>query len=228
MNSRLFALRTNHHPPSSHDLITHLNLPFILDLSLVFYLYSNLFKELTSSFPSTSPTPPQAANSWRQRLREAPQGHQGMCCHSRHPFSFYPVANSVLQNPVTDHLPPNTYKISTSPPSLLFIPLTPLFPVPALSGDAKTTRLSKYLPTIPATHNIAVFVGAMARGRDDFADHVVDEKISISDYPLSASVACGKVRLSFSRQSSPRAQCSHLLHSSAAPWKSSGTSSKGR
>jgi rRNA small subunit pseudouridine methyltransferase Nep1 len=33
----------------------------------------------------------------------------------------------------------------------------------------------------------------MARGRDDFADHIVDEKISISDYPLSASVACGKV-----------------------------------
>jgi hypothetical protein len=34
----------------------------------------------------------------------------------------------------------------------------------------------------------------MARGRDDFADAIVDEKISISDYSLSASVACGKVR----------------------------------
>ena len=43
--------------------------------------------------------------------------------------------------------------------------------------------------------HITVFIGAMARGRDDFADHVVDEKVSISDYPLSASVACGKVRL---------------------------------
>lgn len=64
----------------------------------------------------------------------------------------------------------------------------------ALSGDAPTQRLSKYLPTVPATHNIAVFVGAMARGRDDFADAYVDEKISISDYSLSASVACGKVR----------------------------------
>jgi len=40
---------------------------------------------------------------------------------------------------------------------------------------------------------VAVFVGAMARGKDDFADAIVDEKISISDYPLSASVACGKV-----------------------------------
>jgi hypothetical protein len=64
----------------------------------------------------------------------------------------------------------------------------------ALSGDAPTVRLSKYLPTLPQTHSVAVFVGAMARGRDDFADAVVDEKISISDYSLSASVACGKVR----------------------------------
>jgi rRNA small subunit pseudouridine methyltransferase Nep1 len=36
----------------------------------------------------------------------------------------------------------------------------------------------------------------MARGRDDFADTIVDQKIGISDYSLSASVACGKVRWS--------------------------------
>ena len=74
----------------------------------------------------------------------------------------------------------------------LIVPLIMISP--ALSGDAPTVRLSKYLATLPETHSIAIFVGAMARGRDDFADHVVDEKISISDYPLSASVACGKVR----------------------------------
>ncbi|KAJ7484591.1 Alpha/beta knot methyltransferase [Mycena latifolia] len=79
----------------------------------------------------------------------------------------------VVKNPVTDHLPPNTIKLT-------------------LSGDAKTQRLSSYLPTLPQTHSIAVFVGAMARGRDDFADAYVDEKISISEYALSASVACGK------------------------------------
>jgi len=79
----------------------------------------------------------------------------------------------VIKNPVTDHLPPNTIKLT-------------------LSGDSPTIRLSRYLPTLPITHSIAVFVGAMARGKDDFADGVVDEKISISDYPLSASVACGK------------------------------------
>ncbi|OBZ66623.1 Ribosomal RNA small subunit methyltransferase NEP1 [Grifola frondosa] len=79
----------------------------------------------------------------------------------------------VIKNPVTDHLPANTIKLT-------------------LSGDAPTVRLSRYLPTLPQTHSIAVFVGAMARGRDDFADGLVDEKIGISDYPLSASVACGK------------------------------------
>ncbi|KDN48070.1 hypothetical protein RSAG8_03086, partial [Rhizoctonia solani AG-8 WAC10335] len=79
----------------------------------------------------------------------------------------------VIKNPVTDHFPANTHKIT-------------------LSGDSQTVKLSKYLPTLPETHSIAVFVGAMARGKDDFADAIVDEKISISDYALSASVACGK------------------------------------
>ncbi|KAG8760980.1 hypothetical protein FRC14_000581 [Serendipita sp. 396] len=79
----------------------------------------------------------------------------------------------VIKNPITDHLPPNTIKLT-------------------LSADVPTVRLSEYLPTLPSTHSIAVFVGAMARGRDDFADGIVDEKISISNYTLSASVACGK------------------------------------
>ncbi|KAH9987353.1 Alpha/beta knot methyltransferase [Russula vinacea] len=68
----------------------------------------------------------------------------------------------VIKNPISDHLPVNTYKIT-------------------LSGDSKTVRLSRYLPTLPETHHIGVFVGAMARGKDDFADHIIDEK----------SVCCG-------------------------------------
>ncbi|KAL7419365.1 18S rRNA pseudouridine methyltransferase [Cryptotrichosporon argae] len=79
----------------------------------------------------------------------------------------------VIKNPITDHFPTNTIKLT-------------------LSGDAPTIRLSQFLPTLPETHSIAVFVGAMARGADNFADQWVDQKISISDYPLSASVACGK------------------------------------
>lgn len=34
----------------------------------------------------------------------------------------------------------------------------------ALSADAPTIRLSQFLPTLPETHSVAVFVGAMARG----------------------------------------------------------------
>jgi len=81
----------------------------------------------------------------------------------------------------------------------------------------------------------------MARGRDDFADAYVDEKIGISAYPLSASVACGKVlSLSFLYSLLPRLRryLSLLLSvsmnnrllilpilesSSAARWKISGT-----
>ncbi|SPO31448.1 related to EMG1 - Protein required for ribosome biogenesis [Ustilago trichophora] len=79
----------------------------------------------------------------------------------------------VIKNPVTDHFPANTHKIT-------------------LSFDSPVQRLSNYLPSIPENHSIAVFVGAMAHGKDNFADGVVDEKISISEYSLSASVACGK------------------------------------
>ncbi|WFD35267.1 rRNA small subunit pseudouridine methyltransferase Nep1 [Malassezia cuniculi] len=79
----------------------------------------------------------------------------------------------VIKNPVTDHFPANTHKIT-------------------LSYNAPVQRLSSYLTTIPQDRSIAVFVGAMAHGEDNFADAYVDEKISISEYSLSASVACGK------------------------------------
>ncbi|TIA96127.1 hypothetical protein E3P96_03680 [Wallemia ichthyophaga] len=79
----------------------------------------------------------------------------------------------VIKNPITDHLPINCHKIT-------------------LSGDAPTTKISDYLPSIPQDKSICVFVGAMAHGQDNFADAVVDEKVSISNYSLSASVACGK------------------------------------
>lgn len=58
---------------------------------------------------------------------------------------FYRLPLVLYQNPVTDHFPTNTIKLT-------------------LSGDVPTVRLSKFLPTLPETHSIAVFVGAMARG----------------------------------------------------------------
>jgi len=81
---------------------------------------------------------------------------------------------NVVKNPLTDHLPVNCRKI-------------------ALSHDSPIVRLKDYLPTIPESHSICVAIGAMAHGKDDFADSYVDEKIGVSGYPLSASVACGKI-----------------------------------
>ena len=79
----------------------------------------------------------------------------------------------VIQNPITDHLPPNCRKIT-------------------LSFDAPIVRVREYVYTLGPNESICVFVGAMANCPDNFADGYVDEKISISNYSLSASVACSK------------------------------------
>lgn len=114
----------------------------------------------------------------------------------------------VIKNPVTSHFPANTHKISESSvpdchppfstvscaPTYVYFALHVHGSFTALSFDSPVQRLSSYLPTVPANHSVAVFVGAMAHGADNFADGIVDEKISISEYSLSASVACGKVR----------------------------------
>lgn len=79
----------------------------------------------------------------------------------------------VIQNPITDHLPPKCRKVT-------------------LSFDAQVVRVREYIDTLDSDESICVFVGAMAKGPDNFADGYVDEKISISNYSLSASVACSK------------------------------------
>ncbi|KAI9745857.1 MAG: 18S rRNA pseudouridine methyltransferase [Claussenomyces sp. TS43310] len=79
----------------------------------------------------------------------------------------------VVKNPITDHLPPNCRKIT-------------------LSFDAPVVRVREYVEGLAPKESMCVFVGAMAKGSDNFADAFVDEKISISHYSLSASVACSK------------------------------------
>ncbi|GME83315.1 unnamed protein product [[Candida] boidinii] len=79
----------------------------------------------------------------------------------------------VIKNPITDHLPTKCRKIT-------------------LSFDAPVRRVQDYIETLDENESICVFVGAMARGKDSFADEFVDEKIGVSEYPLSASVACSK------------------------------------
>lgn len=68
-------------------------------------------------------------------------------------------------------------------------PSTDIHSPPALSADAEPVKLSSYVTTLPPTHSVAIFIGAMARGEDSFADGIVDQKISISKYSLSASVS---------------------------------------
>ena len=79
----------------------------------------------------------------------------------------------VIENPITKHLPPNCRKIT-------------------LSFEAEIVRARDYMDTLDSKESICVFVGAMAKGRDDFADAFKDDSISISNYSLSASVACSK------------------------------------
>jgi rRNA small subunit pseudouridine methyltransferase Nep1 len=79
----------------------------------------------------------------------------------------------VIQNPITDHLPPNCRKVT-------------------LSFDAEVVRVRDWVESVGPKESICVFVGAMAKGEDTFADQFVDEKISISNFSLSASVACSK------------------------------------
>ncbi|CDR42891.1 CYFA0S10e03532g1_1 [Cyberlindnera fabianii] len=79
----------------------------------------------------------------------------------------------VIKNPITDHLPTKCRKVT-------------------LSFDAPLIRVQNYVEKLDEDESICVFVGAMARGKDNFADEFVDEKVGLSDYPLSASVACSK------------------------------------
>ena len=79
----------------------------------------------------------------------------------------------VIKNPITDHLPPHCRKVT-------------------LSFDSEVVRVSDYIAGLGQGESIAVFVGAMAKGNDDFADHIKDDSIAISNFNLSASVACSK------------------------------------
>jgi rRNA small subunit pseudouridine methyltransferase Nep1 len=84
----------------------------------------------------------------------------------------------VIKNPVWEHFPTNCKKI-------------------CLSYDADVVHLPTWTHTLPKDQSVVVAIGALAHGADTFADAYVDEKISISEYPLSASVTCGKICCAF-------------------------------
>ncbi|EPB89013.1 hypothetical protein HMPREF1544_04136 [Mucor circinelloides 1006PhL] len=76
-------------------------------------------------------------------------------------------------------------------------PVVQYLPEGSLSWNAPKVRLREFFKDIPDYTPIVVAVGAMAKGPDSFADEYVTEKIGISSYALSASVACAKVCCAF-------------------------------
>jgi rRNA small subunit pseudouridine methyltransferase Nep1 len=80
----------------------------------------------------------------------------------------------VVKNPVTQYLPPNCRKVT-------------------LSWESPAVNVREYIGGLGDNESLCIVIGAMAKGKDDFADSWVDEKIGVSNYSLSASVACSKM-----------------------------------
>ncbi|KAI8613730.1 Alpha/beta knot methyltransferase [Chytriomyces sp. MP71] len=93
----------------------------------------------------------------------------------RHKLSIRSVSGpkkllKIIKNPITDHLLPNARKIT-------------------MSSDSAVVKCSDYVKTLPKDQPVYT----SAHGDDHRVHDIVDEKISISEYPLSASVTCGKL-----------------------------------
>ena len=80
----------------------------------------------------------------------------------------------VVKNPVSQYLPHDCRKVT-------------------LSWEAPVVNMREFVGSLKDGESLCVVVGAMAKGKDDFADDWVDEKIGVSNYSLSASVACSRV-----------------------------------
>jgi len=85
----------------------------------------------------------------------------------------------VIKNPVTDHFPTGVKKIG------------------AAYEATKLVDIEDYVKVNFKDEPVVFVIGAFAHG--DFEVDYLDEKISYSNYPLSASVACGKLCVAFER-----------------------------
>jgi rRNA small subunit pseudouridine methyltransferase Nep1 len=58
--------------------------------------------------------------------------------------------------------------------------------------------MNTFVSELASDEPVCFFIGAMAKGEDAFADAFgVDERVSVSQYGLSASVVCGKTACAF-------------------------------
>ena len=79
----------------------------------------------------------------------------------------------VIKNPISDHLPVGCKKIGLK------------------YEMKKCLKMVDFARTLPVDEPVVYFIGAMAHGEYDV--EALDEEISISEYPLSASTVCAKV-----------------------------------
>lgn len=83
---------------------------------------------------------------------------------------------NVIRNPITEHIPVRCLRVG-------------------LSGDAgRPVRLADWCreqQSVLSDQPVVFWVGAMAHGKDCFPH--ADSLLSLSDYPLTASVVCGKI-----------------------------------
>ena len=84
--------------------------------------------------------------------------------------------SQVIKNPVAQHLPPNSRIV-------------------LLSVTGKLVSLPEFIPTLPKGAPLVFVAGAMAHGKVDV--EYADECIAISEYPLSAAAALGRLCNSF-------------------------------
>ena len=78
----------------------------------------------------------------------------------------------VIKNPIEAHLPPGCRKVGLS------------------VGAKQKIDISSYIQNMPKGP-VAFFVGAFAHGQVDLSE--CSEQICISNFHLSAAVACGKI-----------------------------------
>jgi len=86
---------------------------------------------------------------------------------------------SVIKNPITDHIPPRCHKIGTS------------------YSSKKLVDVNDYVLANFKKEPVMFIIGAFAHGK--ISEEIAEEIISYSSYPLSASVACGKLCCAFER-----------------------------
>jgi len=105
----------------------------------------------------------------------------------------------IIKNPITDHLPPACHKIGTSHSVAEVVDIFDFVPGLFDNKASSVTQIKTEVSGMKVDRDsIAVFViGAMSHGKVD-VDYV-DQQISFSNYPLSASVACGRLCNSFER-----------------------------